>query len=391
MTDTLEVSEEQALWFRARRGHLAGPGAKDAAAAASAIVGAQSQQIGPSLIALSQRTKGRPSAARLTQQILEEPRKLVRTWGQRETIFVFDPKKDWPLIAAVRPELARAGRRGPMPPDAAVKQALAVMKKGDGTATRSDVIDLVPASYVKKIADVAKKASMDPVRLGAGRLMWVLALNGECCVAEKRGTEQAYAARAKWFPKLAWPKKLPSPAEAGAELVTRYLAAYAPATKKDISSFFKANMSDLKQWIEPLEESDELTSVECGGRKGLIALKNDARELSAKPPTKASDWPLRLLPLWDSLMMGHADKTWLVPNDADRKRIWRAGAYVAATVLDRGRVVALWSQEKKAKRLKVEVEPLSGWRKAKHLAATKREAKAIADHLGLAGVDVVGV
>ena len=47
-----EFTEEQVLWFRARRTHLAGPGAKDVAAAARAILGAQAQQPNPALHAL---------------------------------------------------------------------------------------------------------------------------------------------------------------------------------------------------------------------------------------------------------------------------------------------------------------------------------------------------
>ena len=75
----IEVSEEQVLWFRARRGHLAGPGAPDAATAARAIIGAQSQQLPPSLLALSLRTKGRPTARTIRMELLES-RTLVRTW-----------------------------------------------------------------------------------------------------------------------------------------------------------------------------------------------------------------------------------------------------------------------------------------------------------------------
>ena len=59
----LELDEEQVLWFRARRGHLAAPGATDPADAARALLGAQSQQLAPSLWALAMRTRGRPTAA----------------------------------------------------------------------------------------------------------------------------------------------------------------------------------------------------------------------------------------------------------------------------------------------------------------------------------------
>jgi hypothetical protein len=93
-SDAVEVSEDQVLHFRARRGHLAGPGAANATAAARAILGAQAQQIPPALLALSMRTRGRPSAEALRAQLFGSGRRLVRTWGQRDTLHVCDPAAD---------------------------------------------------------------------------------------------------------------------------------------------------------------------------------------------------------------------------------------------------------------------------------------------------------
>ena len=63
-----------------------------------AIIGAQSQQLSPSLLALSQRTAGRPTAAALERSLLEMPRELVRTWGQRGTVHVYAAADDWALV-----------------------------------------------------------------------------------------------------------------------------------------------------------------------------------------------------------------------------------------------------------------------------------------------------
>ena len=75
----LELTEEQVLCFRARRSHLAGTGARSPLAAARAILGAQSQQLSSSLLALSLRTRGQPTAARLQSLLFRSPRRLVRT------------------------------------------------------------------------------------------------------------------------------------------------------------------------------------------------------------------------------------------------------------------------------------------------------------------------
>ena len=99
---TIELTEDQVLYFRARRGHLAGPGAPSAVAAARAILGAQAQQLPPALLALSLRTKGRPPARTLEKQLMKSPRTLVRTWGQRDTLHLYDADVDWAMVVAAR-------------------------------------------------------------------------------------------------------------------------------------------------------------------------------------------------------------------------------------------------------------------------------------------------
>ena len=113
--------------LRARRGCLTPPGAPDLTAAARAILGAQSQQLPPSLLALSLRTAGRPSAEQVRRRLFGGQRDLARTWGQRETLHVYDAATDWPLVAAARAQWAPAGRRGVVPSTQLVDRALKVL------------------------------------------------------------------------------------------------------------------------------------------------------------------------------------------------------------------------------------------------------------------------
>ncbi len=86
--------------------------------------------------------------------------------------------------------------------------------------------------------------------------------------------------------------------------------------------------------------------------------------------------------------MTHKDKSWVVPEAGEEKSVWRKAAVVAASLIDRGRVVATWTHRATTKKVVVTVTPLSGWRK-KHLAAVQREAAALARHLEIAGSEVV--
>jgi hypothetical protein len=380
----IEITEEQALAFRARRGHLAGPGAKDARAAARAVLGAQCQQINPGLLALSMRTRGRPSAAALEATWLEAPRALVRTWGQRGTLHLYDPG-DWPLVIAARQEWPEL-RRGVMPPDSAVRAAKKKMQAAGRPLTRKHLFDLVPKTYVRALARQVKADEKTTMPYAAGRLLWQLARSGEACTAGKEGAEQAFALREHWYPELDWSGDL-APRGAAVELTRRYLAAYGPATANDVAHFFGARVASARQWVEVLAAEGALAEVRCGDRQ-LVALRDDVGDLRSRPAAGEQGWPLRLLPLWDTMLMGHADKSWILPDEREQPLVWRKAAFVAAVVLARGRIVATWSHEAKGKKLAVTVEPLSGWRAAKHQPGVRREAAVVARHLGCAGAEV---
>ncbi len=378
---TLKLSEDQVSWFRARRGFLAGPGAASAREAVRAIIGAQSQQLPPSLLGVSQRTCGRPSAEDLEAELYGDTPTLVRSWGQRDTLFILDPD-DWPNVVSARGQWQPGGRGGPMPTGATLGQGLKKIKKLGRPVTRTDLLGIAPKSYVAAMAERIRKSGMNmaPERFAASRIIWSLAHRGEIRVGRKIGAEQSYALSP-------WQMEPVDSFAAAVELSRRYLSTYGPATPQDVAYFFNGKVTSARKWLAAIE--DECVVVNCGGRKELVALAEDARELRKKPPAEASRWPVRMLPLWDSLLMGHADKSWTTPVEAERKLVWRKAAYVAAVVLSRGRIVATWKHSIKRKRLVVELVPLSGWRKTQHAAGVNREAAAVSAHLGLTGADVI--
>ena len=92
------------------------------------------------------------------------------------------------------------------------------------------------------------------------------------------------------------------------------------------------------------------------------------------------------LPIY-TYLMGHADKSWTVATAAEHKRVWRSAAQVAAAVVVRGRVVAEWKHAVKGKALALVLHPLSGWQ-SRWLPDVRREARAVAAHLGLSDATV---
>jgi hypothetical protein len=372
----VKVTEDQVLFFRAQRQHMVGPGADSPMGAARGILGAQAQAVGTGLLAIAQRTKSRPTAATLQRLFEGKRRRLVRVWGQRGTMHIYD-RSDWRDVIAAFQLWAPNQRRGPMPTDRTLDEALSFITE-QTSATRRDILHLVPKSYLRKVEKAhAKylKTRDEALKFAAGRILYGLCLRGDLCVGDKIGSQQAYAARTAWYPKLPWPDRAAE--DAAVALTRRYLAVNGPATVKDVAYHFGARQREAKAWLAALRS--DTRNVSCGDRKGLVILADDAEALAAKPPKK---WPVRLMPQWDTYLMSHADKTWTVPDEDDRKVVWRGSAVVAAAILHRGRVIGEWNHDVKTDRLEVRVIPLSGWAK-KHLPAVKREAKVVAAHLGL--------
>ncbi len=380
VTHSLKLSEEQALFFRARRGFLI-QGAPSAAQCAHDMIGLQSQQPGPGLLALSLRLDSRPTASVLKANLFSENRDLVRTWGQRDTLHIYDAETSWRQITHARHQWSPGGRNAALP-SSEVLQKAREMVRGKTSVLRNDFLPLVSADYLKKldprIGDEAAKANF-----ACGRMVWFLSREGHLCLGEKKGTQQIYAARRTWFPHLDWTDDKAATEDACVALSRRYLRINAPATVWDLAHFFGATVTSARKWLAALDECGELISVECGDRKELVALAADEADLRLKPGRSSARWPLRLLPLWDTLLMSHKDKSWTVPEESERLQVWRKAAFVSSVVLVRGRVVGLWKMQRRAGQLDIDLHPLKGWIESKNRPGFIAEAEAVARHLQL--------
>lgn len=379
MSKPLSLTREQVRWFRARRTGLAAP-LPTLGDAAAASVGIQSQQLAPSLWGVAQRARGQAAATEVKAQLFEEPRSLVRTWGQRGTVHLY-AVEHWRRVIASKPVWAVDVRRGVMAPDDLVAQAHEQIVAQGGVVLRSDLMPLVTGVFLKEAADYVGSA-MDPQRLGASRLIWQLAVRGELTMGDKVGQEQSYVLRKNWFPKLKWSRVAAS--RAATDLARDYLSTCGPATVHDLAHFFGSRIPEAQKWVDTLQQAGELSEVIVadGDERVHYLLNESIDEVRQAAPTSIREWEVALLPMWDGLLMSHADKAWSVPVEAERKAIWKKAAMVSPVVLARGVAVATWAHKARAKQVDVTLTPLSGWRKSKHLASATRAAQRFAAHLG---------
>jgi hypothetical protein len=125
------------------------------------------------------------------------------------------------------------------------------------------------------------------------------------------------------------------PLGARAEILRRYLAAFGPASRRDIVAWSMMHMPEIGRALERLEP--------------LIRFRDEyGRELLDVPraplPDAKTPAPVRFLPKWDNVLLAFADRTRVLPEQY-RKSVIRMNGDVAQTFLVDGFVAGIWRVE----------------------------------------------
>ena len=122
------------------------------------------------------------------------------------------------------------------------------------------------------------------------------------------------------------------PVEARAEVLRRYLAAFGPATRKDIDVWSMMRMPQIKPALERLEPLRRFRD-EHGAE--LLDVQR------APLPDAETPVPVRFLPKWDNVLLAFADRSRVLPEQY-RKAVIRVNGDVAQTFLVNGFVAGIW-------------------------------------------------
>lgn len=129
-----------------------------------------------------------------------------------------------------------------------------------------------------------------------------------------------------------------------AQIVKRYLAAFGPASRADIATWSGMRVVDFAPALDALEPLRRFRDE--SGRELL--------DLPRAPlPSADVPAPVRLLPKWDNLLLSHADRTRVLPEEY-RKLIVAKNGDVAQSFLVDGMVAGEWAADKQGK---VTLEP----------------------------------
>jgi hypothetical protein len=138
---------------------------------------------------------------------------------------------------------------------------------------------------------------------------------------------------ARWAPLDRWTgtEGAPDPTEPDA-LVLRYLAAFGPASVKDVQAW--CGVAKLKVVLERLRPQ-MVTFHDEGGRE-LFDLHDAPR------PGEDVPAPFRYLPEYDNLLLGHDDRSRVGARPSDRAPAWAGNGARAGTILADGFFDGFW-------------------------------------------------
>jgi hypothetical protein len=140
------------------------------------------------------------------------------------------------------------------------------------------------------------------------------------------------------------PDSSPTRETALVHVVRAYLAAFGPANRADIADWSGLRVRDFEPALEALEPLRRFRTEEG---KELIDLPRAAL------PDAMTPAPIRFLPKWDNLLLGHADRRRVIVDEHRRTVVLKNGD-VHQTVLVDGVVAAIWTVEDG----RVRVEPI---------------------------------
>ncbi|WP_240197473.1 winged helix DNA-binding domain-containing protein [Nonomuraea lactucae] len=330
---TISLTWPQILAWRLRRQFVSGPGGPDAVSIARRLCGVQTQVASSAQLAVAVRA-ARPVPGEIDTALWTD-RTLAKTWVMRGTLHLV-PSDELPAycsaLATLRFWEKAFWQRGHGVTAAeigaiveAVPQAL-----GERPVTREELVDAV----VEVTGDAHLREALSS---GWGVLLKPLSRLGELCYGPPRDGRVTFAAPRRWLP--GWPDALPPHEEAGVLLARSFLGAHGPATPEMFDTWLfggVARKAVLKGWFRDL--GPELTEVEAGDGRTLLALTEHLDELAATPPSGE----VHLLPGFDQFILGAPRALEPLIPAAVKARVSRQAGWISPVVLRGGRVAGVW-------------------------------------------------
>lgn len=353
--------------WRVERQLLAGARAATPEDVAATLVGVQAQVTSSAALAIALRSRParRTAAATDATTTALRERRLVRSWAMRGTLHLF-AAADVPTVAA-----ALGGRDNWRRPAWLRWYGVTEPEMDRLIDTIGDVLD---DGRPRTRAEMAEEIGS---RLGAraGRLLlgsWGSALKVASdrhylCQSAEDGAAVRFVRASRWIG--SWRDEDPNASLAA--LVERYLAAYGPATLREVLRWWGVSVvAVMKPIIAAL--GDRLTEVLVDGTRAYVRTQ-DIAAIEAMRPTRGD---VHLLGGFDPLIVGAGLREQLIPP-AHLKRVSRTAGWISPVVLVDGLAAGVWEGTRAGDWLTITVEPFAPLSPARR-AAVERAAQGVA-------------
>ena len=301
---------------------------------ARAIAGAQSQEARAGRLALRARSP-RLTAARVEKARLEE-RSLLRAWAMRGTVHLLNAEDAQWTLPLYEPLMAADSRRrlGQLGmPARTVDRALGLVDealRADGQLSRTELTERLRPKRVRLDAST---------RLHLFRLAVAERI---ACLGADIGGNSSLVPFEGWLA----PRPRHDRDAALRDLARRYLAAFGPATEGDFAKWAGLPMRDIRTGLEGI--AGELSDVRIA-RERAFTLRGATR--------RSPGGIVRLLPPWDTYLMGYRDRTFLAGENWPR--IMTGGGILLGTIVVDGVAAGTWGYRVRGPELSFELAPFA--------------------------------
>jgi len=317
-------------------------------------------------------------------------RRLVKAACMRRTLFLV-PAAD--LATFVRGSARRAEKgirwaRGKGVSDRAIEASIdAALEALDEPRTRPEI-----AERVSRILGVIKrevhgggwgsrrKVAAVPVGHIAFPIVDLLHLagaRGVVCYGPDRGNEPTFVRADAWIPN--WRDQ--SQEDAEDQILRTYLHAHGPSTAADFALWSGMSLTEAREIWGRIQA--EIVPVEVEGWPAAV-LRKDMKALEQSEFQR----PLvRLVPYFDSFLLGHKERHHLV-DVKHQPKIFRPQGWISPAVLVDGRVAATWKHSVEGNHLRVSVEGFQPMTR-RIMAGIRAEAHTLGRFLGIQTGDVL--
>lgn len=381
------VTWNQVAAFRLTRHHLSERAPKKALiSVVRDMGGAQAQLLSAAQISLWPRVRDLQIAH--VEKALSE-RTLVKASCMRRTLFLVPSKA---LAIFVRGSVRRAEKeirwaRGKGVPDRVIEAAIdAALGALDQPLTRPEIAERVSRALGVQMQAVqgggwGRQSKLAAVPVGkltypVVDLLHLAGARGVICYGPNRGNEPTFVRADAWIPQ--WQDV---PREQAERILLRtYLRAFGPVTAADFAMWSGISLTDAREiWAR---EQAGFAPVNVEGWAAAV-LREDLDELAGA----GFERPLiRLLPHFDSFLLGHKEREHLVAMK-HRPNVYRPQGWIAPVVLVDGRATAVWEHAWEGNRLRVKVVKF-GSLSRRITAGIREEARDLGRFLGTPNVDV---